>query len=86
MRSSIREWGTPHGIAGTITAQTAEEATVEATKILFYRMGLSYHGGHYELFKERHHTAEDVIRAKEWLKKNQDVVSIKVTVEGEKSN
>jgi hypothetical protein len=81
MGISLREWGTPHGIAGTITAQTAEEATVEATKILFYRMGLSYHGGHYELFKEPHHTPVDVAKAKLWLKNNQDVVSIKVVNE-----
>jgi hypothetical protein len=35
-------------------------------------------GARYELLKEKHHTAEDVKKAKAYLKANFDVVSIKV--------
>lgn len=77
----IKNWGTPHGIAGSIISDDPEIATMEAHRILFYRMGLSMRGGYFELLKESHHTNEDVDNAKEWLRKNHDVVSIKVTQE-----
>jgi hypothetical protein len=81
MRLAIKEWGMPDGIAGSIKSLDQKEATKEAERILFYRMGLSIRGGYFELFKEPQHTDEDVNNAKEWLRKNHDVVSIKVVQE-----
>ena len=81
MNITIKDWGTPHGIAGSIISDDPEIATMEAHRILFYRMGLSVRGAHFELLKESHHTNEDVKNAEKWLRKNHDVVSIKVVPE-----
>ena len=81
MNITIKDWGIPHGIAGSIISDDPVIATEEANKILFYRMGLSIRGGYFELLKESHHTDEDVKNAEKWLRKNHDVVSIKVTQE-----
>jgi len=78
MNITIKDWGTPHGIAGSIISDDPIIATEQANKILFYRMGLSIRGGYFELLKESHHTDEDVKNAERWLRKNHDVVSIKV--------
>lgn len=40
-------------------------------------------GAHYELFKETHHTDEDIKRAKQFLRNNFDVVSIHLINETE---
>lgn len=79
MMGIIENWGKPDGIAGSINSLEPEEAKKEADKILFYKIGLVYSGGHFELLREPQHTDEDVENAKKWLRKNQDVVSIKVT-------
>jgi hypothetical protein len=80
-KSTLKEWGTPHGIAGSIPSLDEKEATEQAQRILFYRMGLSIRGGYFDLFRETHHTDEDVKKAKNWLYINQDVVNIIVTQE-----
>jgi hypothetical protein len=38
-------------------------------------------GAHFELLREKHHTDVDVKRAKAWLRRNHDVVSIKLITE-----
>ena len=81
MRDTFKEWGMPDGIAGSIKSLDIEEATKEAERILFYRMGLSIRGGYFELLKEPQHTDEDVKNAEKWLRKNHDVVSIKIVQE-----
>ncbi len=81
MNVRIKDWGMPDGIAGSIISDDPVIATKEANKILFYRMGLSIRGGYFELLKESHHTDEDVKNAEKWLRKNHDVVSIKVVKE-----
>lgn len=81
MKITIKEWGMPHGIAGSIKSLDPNEATKEAERILFYRMGLSIRGGYFELFKEPQHTDEDVKNAEKWLRKNHDVVLIKIVQE-----
>jgi hypothetical protein len=78
MNVTIKDWGIPDGIAGSIISDDPIIATKEANKILFYKMKLSIIGGYFELLKESHHTDEDVNKAEEWLRKNHDVVSIKV--------
>lgn len=78
MNITIKDWGIPDGIAGSIISDDPIIAIQEANKILFYKMGLSIRKGYFELLKESHHTDEDVNKAKEWLRKNHDVVSIKV--------
>jgi hypothetical protein len=40
-------------------------------------------GVHYELLKEKHHTAEQIKEAKDWLRRNYDVVSIHIINETE---
>jgi len=80
-KATFKEWGSPHGIAGSIPSLNREEATEQAKTILFYRMGLSVRGGYFDLLKEPHHTDEDVKKAKNWLYTNQDVVNIIVTQE-----
>lgn len=81
MNITLKNWGTPDGVAGHIYSLCPIEATEEARRILFYRMGISIQGGHFELFKETHHTDEDVKNAKMWLRKNHDVVDIKIVQE-----
>jgi hypothetical protein len=81
MRFAIKEWGMPNGIAGSIKSLDQKEATKEAERILFYKIELSIRKGYFELFKEPQHTDEDVKNAERWLRKNHDVVSIKVIQE-----
>jgi hypothetical protein len=81
MRITIKNWGMPDGIAGSIKSDDPKEATKEALRILFYKMGLSIRGEYFELLKEPHHTDEDVKNAEKWLRKNHDVVAIKVVQE-----
>lgn len=81
MVSSFEDWGQPHGIAGSITATTYEEYERQAKAILFYRMNVTYNGGLFELFREKHHSTENVQDAKNWLRRNQDVVAINVVLE-----
>lgn len=74
--TSTNEQFSPEGIAGTLP----ESATDEQTKsVLFYK---SYttgaDGARYDLLKEKHHTHEDVMKAKQFLRKNFDVVSIHI--------
>lgn len=78
MQCSFKDWGKPDGIAGTIKSSDPQLSKEEAKKILFYKEELTPMGGRFELFKEPQHTDEDVNRAKNWLRHNQDVVSIKV--------
>lgn len=69
----------PEGIAGSV----AENATLEECgKILFYRSYLTGpDGARYELFRETRQTDEDVKRAKAYLRRNFDVVSISIIKE-----
>lgn len=78
MKVSFEGWGTPHGIAGHIPSLCPIKATEEARRILFYRVGHSVRGGYFELFRELHHTDEDVKNAKRWLRNNLDVISIQI--------
>ena len=49
---------------------------------MFYRMELTGpQGAHYYLFKEPQHTPEDVARAKAYIRRNFDPVSINITLE-----
>ncbi len=72
----------PHGVTSSSGAAiiTDEQAKHE----LFFR---SYttgpDGARYELLREKHHTAQDVHNAKNYLYKNFDVVSIDVLTEKE---
>jgi hypothetical protein len=78
---TIKNWGIPDGIAGTVISTEKNEAFREASKLLFYKMGLSIDGGYFELFKEKQHTKEDVEKAKNWIRKHHDVVNIKIVEE-----
>jgi hypothetical protein len=77
--STFEDWGTPHGISPSCVDSD------EVDNCLFYRMGLSKEGGHFELFREKHHTDKDVENAKNYLRKQQDVLSIKVIKELDKT-
>lgn len=49
---------------------------------MFFRFYLtSADGMRYELFSEKHHTANDIDRAKKYLRANFDVVSIEIIKE-----
>jgi hypothetical protein len=51
---------------------------------MFYRSFLyDAEGAHFQLLKENHHTKADIERAKKWLRRNRDVVSIKLISETE---
>lgn len=56
----------PEGVTGT----------GEGEDMLFHSDINSPDGATFTLFVEKHHTKEDVERAKRWLKKNRDVVRI----------
>jgi len=78
MQLTFKDWGKPHGIAGSIKSNDPKKSKQEAERILFYQEELTPQGGRFELFREPQHTDEDVNRAKSWLRHNLDVVSIKV--------
>ena len=78
MQLTFKDWGYPHGIAGSIKSNNPEKSKEEATKILFYQEELTPQGGRFELFREPQHTDDDVNKAKNWLRHNHDVVGIKV--------
>jgi hypothetical protein len=66
----------PEGVAGDVNS--------ESETCMFYRSYLTGPGGaHYELLREGKHTEEDVIKAKVYIRKNFDPVSIKVIKERE---
>lgn len=53
-------------------------------KDMFFRFQVTGpQGAHYELLKEKHHTAEQIREAKGWLRRNYDVVSIHIINETE---
>jgi len=61
----------PEGVAG--------DTNKDAKKCLFYRSYVTGpQGARYELLREEHHTQEDVRQAKAWLRRNFDVVDIKI--------
>ena len=69
MESSTLEAFRPHGTTGDGNHSD-----------LFYHEEITGpQGARYHLFKEKHHTTEDVERAKNWLKINFDVVKIYIT-------
>lgn len=78
MQLTFKDWGKPDGIAGSIKSNDPKKSKKEAERILFYQEELTPNGGRFELFREPQHTDEDVNRAKNWLRHNLDVVSIKV--------
>lgn len=78
MELTFKDWGNPHGIAGSIKSSNPEKSKEEAKKILFYQEELTPQGGRFQLFRETQHTDEDVNKAKNWLRHNHDVVGIKV--------
>jgi hypothetical protein len=78
MQLTFKDWGSPHGIAGSIKSNDPKKSKQEAERILFYQEELTPQGGRFELFRESQHTDEDVNRAKSWLRHNHDVVGIKV--------
>lgn len=67
---------TPHGIAGELPTGAPDELL---ERILFYSTYTTGpQGAHYELLREPKHTDEDVNNAKKFLRRNYDVVSIKM--------
>jgi len=85
---SFKEWGSPHGIAGQSCYDgiNKDEWEKQLSKIPFYKEYLTGpQGGRYEIFKEQHHSVDDINRAKQWLRNNLDVVSIEVINESKKS-
>lgn len=62
----------------------AEGSTGAEQSDMLYRSHITGPAGaHYELFKETHHTDEDIKRAKQYLRNNFDVVSIHLINETE---
>jgi hypothetical protein len=76
--TSFKAWGSPHGVTGNTDPFDPKS---DFSHDMFYRMGLSRNGAHFELFQEIHHTDEDIKNAKKWLRINQDVLSIVVVKE-----
>jgi hypothetical protein len=78
LKFSLADWGKPDGVASDTNPF---DPTSDFSHDMFYRMGLSRNGAHFDLFREIHHTSADVENAKKWLRINQDVLSINVTPE-----
>ncbi len=51
------------------------------TDMLFRSHLFGPDGAHFELLKEKHHTEADIAKAKAWLKRNRNVVNIKIITE-----
>lgn len=57
----------------------AEGSTGERNSDMLFRSHLSGpNGAYFELLKEKHHTEEDIARAKAWIKRNRDSTGIKI--------
>jgi len=87
MTTSFQQWGKPHGIAGHAEYDGKDLKEWEAIldRIPFYKEYITGpEGAHFEIFKEQHHSPEDIKIAKNWLRNNMDVVSINVINETKK--
>jgi hypothetical protein len=66
----------------TLAEFKPQDTTGEAYEDMFFRSYITGpQGARYELFHQKHHTNEDVEKAKRYLKRNFDVVSISVIKE-----
>jgi hypothetical protein len=62
-------------------------STGETDSDMHYRIvSPAFGGAHYELFKQEHHSRMDISVAKEYLRRNFDVLSVKTIYETVKQN